>query len=144
MLIFHFTQLSGELPNKGKVYIPKGQNAHQLIFFADHRKAAEWKLVEGGDGKGERVFTLSQIDPNTVRFSMSEKMRGLMFPIYAKFIPPFDENFETSAADLKNEAHVDSNQTINKGEGNIELQVNTHDRQLEQYGRKYHQDFDFD
>ena len=54
------------------------------------------------------------------------------------------EYIEEKLADLKNEAHVDNNQAINKGEGNIELQVNTHDRQLEQYGRKYHQDFDFD
>lgn len=54
------------------------------------------------------------------------------------------EYIEEKLADLKNEAHVDNNQAINKGEGNIELQVNTHDRQFEQYGRKYHQDFDFD
>ncbi|MEZ9579029.1 MULTISPECIES: FRG domain-containing protein [unclassified Vibrio] len=51
---------------------------------------------------------------------------------------------EEKLTDIKNEAHIDNNQVINKGEVNIELQVNTHDRQLEQYGRKYHQDFDFD
>ena len=51
---------------------------------------------------------------------------------------------EETLTDIKNEAHVDNNQVINKGEGDIELQVNTHNRKLEQYGRKYHQDFDFD
>ena len=51
---------------------------------------------------------------------------------------------EETLTDIKNEVHVDNNQVINKCEGNIELQVNTHNRKLEQYGRKYHQDFDFD
>ncbi len=58
-----------------------------------------------GDGKGNRLFQLTTVD-NGVRFTMDEKMGGLMFPMYAKFIPPFDENFEQFAADLKKEAEA--------------------------------------
>lgn len=56
---------------------------------------------------------------------------------------PTEFNEET-LVDLKNESHVDGNKVMGKDGSNIELQVNTHNRTLEQYGRKYHQDFDFD
>ncbi|TRX49358.1 SRPBCC domain-containing protein [Fulvivirga sp. M361] len=59
-----------------------------------------------GDSKGNRVFTLTQNSDDTVNFHMSEKMGGLMFPLYAKYIPPFDEAFEQFAADLKREAEA--------------------------------------
>lgn len=58
-----------------------------------------------GDGKGNRLFQLTPIDKG-VRFSMDEKIGGLMFPMYAKFIPPFDESFEQFASDLKKEAET--------------------------------------
>ncbi len=56
---------------------------------------------------------------------------------------PTEYNEET-LADLKNEAHVDNNQAMNKGEGNIRLQVNTHDRRQAVLAEKIHRDFDFD
>lgn len=59
-----------------------------------------------GDGQGNREFTLTPEGNNTVRFSMSEKMGSAMFPLYAKYIPPFDESFEQFAADLKREAEA--------------------------------------
>ncbi|WP_261883449.1 FRG domain-containing protein [Vibrio pelagius] len=51
---------------------------------------------------------------------------------------------EEALVDLKNESHVDGNKVMGKDGSNVELKVNTHNRNLEQYGRKYHQDFDFD
>lgn len=80
------------------------------IFKIKVREMQPNSRLVWGDSKGERVFSLSQINPDTLRFSMSEKIGGLMFPMYAKFIPPFDENFETFAADLKNEAEMIQNQ----------------------------------
>lgn len=59
-----------------------------------------------GDGKGNRLFSVKKVDDQTVRFSMDEKIGGLMFPMYAKYIPPFDESFEAFAADLKKEAEA--------------------------------------
>lgn len=56
-----------------------------------------------GDRQGNRVYTLKG-DGATTTFTMVEKIGGLMFPLFARFIPPFDESFEQFAADLKSEA----------------------------------------
>ena len=42
----------------------------------------------------------------TVTFNMTERIGGLMFPMYAKYIPSFDESFNAFAADLKKEAEL--------------------------------------
>jgi uncharacterized membrane protein len=62
------------------------------------------KCLVWGDGKGQRVYTLTDQGNGTVTFSMVEKIGGLMFPMYAKYIPPFDASFEQFAADLKKAA----------------------------------------
>lgn len=63
------------------------------------------KLV-WGDGKGNRIYTIEKRAEGGVRFFMSEKIGGVMFPMYAKYIPPFDASFEAFAADLKKEAEL--------------------------------------
>ena len=62
-----------------------------------------------GDGKGNRVYSLEKDGKNGLRFTMTEKIGGMMFPMYAKFIPPFDESFEQFAADLKKESEIIQN-----------------------------------
>jgi uncharacterized protein YndB with AHSA1/START domain len=62
------------------------------------------KQLIWGDGQGNRVYTLVQSAPDTVTFSMTEKIGGLMFPLYANYIPPFDQAFDQFAGDLKKEA----------------------------------------
>ena len=62
-----------------------------------------------GDGQGNRVYTLTDQGNNTLSFYMHEKIGGLMFPLYAKYIPPFDQSFEQFAADLKREAEIIAN-----------------------------------
>lgn len=64
------------------------------------------KRLVWGDGQGTRVYTLTDNGKGSVTFSMTEKIGGLMFPMYAKMIPPFDESFETFAACLKKEAEI--------------------------------------
>ncbi len=64
------------------------------------------KRMVWGDGKGKRVFLLDSAEGGKLRFTMDEKMGGMMFPLYAKYIPPFDEAFEDFAADLKQEAET--------------------------------------
>jgi hypothetical protein len=66
------------------------------------------KLV-WGDTNGTRVFMLKDEGPGKVIFSMTERIGGFMFPMYARFIPPFDESFETFAAGLKKEAEIIQN-----------------------------------
>ena len=53
-----------------------------------------------------RTYTLRNNGDGTVIFSMHERIGGLMFPMYAKYIPSFDENFNAFAADLKREAEL--------------------------------------
>ena len=71
-------------------------------FVTDERLA--W-----GDGQGTRLYTLSRKDNGIVTFSMTEKIGGFMFPMYAKYIPSFDQSFEQFAADLKKEAETIQN-----------------------------------
>ena len=59
-----------------------------------------------GDGKGLRVYTLRNNNDGTVTFTMTERIGGLMFPMYAKYIPSFDDSFNAFAADLKKEAEL--------------------------------------
>lgn len=59
-----------------------------------------------GDGMGNRVYTLSPEGNNTLRFTMTEKIGGPLFPLFAGAIPSFDASFEKFAADLKKEAEA--------------------------------------
>ncbi|MEL6636174.1 MAG: SRPBCC domain-containing protein [Bacteroidota bacterium] len=71
-------------------------------------KVKEWipqqKLV-WGDGLGQRTYLL-KVQESGLRFTMTEKIGGLMFPLFASKIPPFDESFEQFTADLKREAEA--------------------------------------
>ncbi|MBK9759473.1 MAG: SRPBCC domain-containing protein [Flavobacteriales bacterium] len=64
------------------------------------------KRLAWGDGKGLRTYTLRNNGDGTVTFSMTERIGGLMFPMYAKYIPSFDASFNAFAADLKKEAEL--------------------------------------
>ncbi len=61
------------------------------------------KRLAWGDAMGLRVYTLSEANARTT-FSMTEKIGGPIFPLFAKMIPPFDESFEAFAQDLKKAA----------------------------------------
>ncbi|MDO1449903.1 SRPBCC domain-containing protein [Rhodocytophaga aerolata] len=58
------------------------------------------------DAQGRRVYTLTLMEQGTVLFSMVEKIGGLLFPLYANYIPSFDKTFEQFAADLKKQAEA--------------------------------------
>jgi uncharacterized protein YndB with AHSA1/START domain len=64
------------------------------------------KRLVWGDGQGNRVYTITKKGNGIVTFSMTEKIGGLMFPMYAKMIPPFDKPFEQFANDLKKESET--------------------------------------
>lgn len=68
-------------------------------FDADNRLV--W-----GDAMGNRIYTLKSIGNNLTNFSMTEKIGGPLFPLFAKMIPSFDQVFEQYAKDLKNEAET--------------------------------------
>jgi len=58
-----------------------------------------------GDMMGNRAYLLEKTS-NGTRFTMTEKIGGLMFPLFASKIPSFDASFEEFTADLKKEAEV--------------------------------------
>jgi uncharacterized protein YndB with AHSA1/START domain len=64
------------------------------------------KRLVWGDAMGSRVYTLTRGDAGTTYFSMTEKIGGPLFPLFAGAIPPFDESFERFTADLKREAET--------------------------------------
>lgn len=66
------------------------------------------KRLIWGDSQGSRVFSLTPSGDGVV-FSMTEKIGGLFFPLFARFIPSFDESFEQFVADLKQEAEAINN-----------------------------------
>jgi uncharacterized protein YndB with AHSA1/START domain len=63
----------------------------------------EQRLV-WGDAQGNRVYTIDKGAGKGVRLTMTEKIGGPLFPLFARYIPPFDESFERFSADLKKEA----------------------------------------
>jgi hypothetical protein len=62
------------------------------------------RQLSWGDRQGTRLFTLSKTSDGLVTFSMTEKIGGVMFPLYAGMIPSFDASFEAFAIDLKRAA----------------------------------------
>lgn len=91
---------------KGQKIKLKSTLAPKRTFKIKVREIEAEKRMVWGDGKGERVFTLTKNRGGGLTFSMIEKMGGLFFPMYSKYIPPFNESFEQFAADLKKEAEL--------------------------------------
>lgn len=56
-----------------------------------------------GDAMGTRSYLLERKGGNT-HFTMTEKIGGPIFPLFASKIPSFDESFEQFTSDLKKEA----------------------------------------
>ena len=94
---------------KGQKIKLKSTLAPKRTFKMKVRELEVEKRMVWGDGKGERLFTTTKNQSGGLTFSMTEKMGGLMFPMYSKHIPPFDESFEQFAADLKKEAELIQN-----------------------------------
>lgn len=57
-----------------------------------------------GDAMGTRVYALRPNLEGGTRFSMTEKIGGPIFPLFARMIPPFDDSFNQFATDLKTAA----------------------------------------
>ncbi|MEL6864465.1 MAG: SRPBCC domain-containing protein [Bacteroidota bacterium] len=97
--------LEGEIKKGQKIKI-KSTLDEKRVFTLKVKEIIPQKQIIWGDSKGKRTYTLSQQQDGGILFSMHEKIGGLAFPLYAKFIPPFDANFEQFAQDLKREAEA--------------------------------------
>ena len=86
----------------------------ELVSTLDESRTFKLKIKEfvpekrlaWGDFQGTRVYELKPGQNGATIFSMNEKIGGPLFPLFARMIPPFDESFETYAADLKREAET--------------------------------------
>lgn len=102
------TQLEGDIQLGSKIKLRSILDDKRVFKLKIKELVPEKKLV-WGDGKGNRVYTLTEQPNGLILFEMTEKIGGLMFPMYAKFIPSFDQVFEQFASDLKREAELIAN-----------------------------------
>jgi uncharacterized protein YndB with AHSA1/START domain len=94
--------LKGDIKQGGNLEL-KSTLDEKRIFKLKVKKFEPEKRLVWGDSTGSRVYTITR-SGNGVIFTMAEKIGGLLFPLFAGFIPSFDESFERYAADLKKEA----------------------------------------
>ena len=97
--------LTGEIKMGQKIEL-KSTLDEKRTFKLQVKEVEPEKRMVWGDGKGSRVYTLTKGQGGTTTFAMTEKIGGFFFPLYAKYIPSFDESFEQFAADLKQEAET--------------------------------------
>jgi uncharacterized protein YndB with AHSA1/START domain len=97
---------------KGKIQV--GEKI-ELVSSLDPERTFKLKVKEiepkeklvWGDNLGERTYTIRMVGMAT-QFSMTEKIGGFMFPLFASKIPSFDQSFEKFTADLKAKAEAGS------------------------------------
>lgn len=97
--------LEGSIQEGEKIKL-KSTLDEKRTFKLKVKELVSLKKLVWGDGKGQRVFLLEAQPDGKVVFHMTEKIAGLMFPMYAKYIPPFDASFEQFAQDIKREAEA--------------------------------------
>ncbi|MBL7862198.1 MAG: SRPBCC domain-containing protein [Cyclobacteriaceae bacterium] len=99
------TAIEGTIAPGEKIKLKSTLDAKRTFTLQVKEVEVEKKLV-WGDGQGNRTYTIKKNDRGSVVFSMSEKIGGFMFPLYANMIPPFDQSFEQFARDLKKESET--------------------------------------
>lgn len=99
------TAIEGTIAPGEKIKLKSTLDAKRTFTLQVKEFEVEKKLV-WGDGQGNRTYTIKKNDRGSVVFSMSEKIGGFMFPLYANMIPPFDQSFEQFARDLKKESET--------------------------------------
>lgn len=99
------TSIEGNIALGEKIKLKSILDAKRTFKLKVKEFVPENKFV-WGDGQGNRVYTLTKNTNGTVTFNMTEKIGGLMFPMYAKMIPSFDQSFEQFAGDLKKESET--------------------------------------
>ncbi len=95
--------IEGEIQKDAKIKLKSTLDTNRTFKLKVSTFEPE-KQLAWGDGLGKRTYTLEPKDDGNTRFTMHEKIGGLMFPLFASKIPSFDELFEQFAADLKKKA----------------------------------------
>ncbi len=93
-------EMNGKIAAGGKIEL-RAKLAPTRVFKLKIKEFVPHQRLVWGDAMGTRVFTLSENSNNRTCLTMSEKIGGPLFPLFARMIPPFDESFNQFAADLK-------------------------------------------
>jgi uncharacterized protein YndB with AHSA1/START domain len=97
--------LKGEIKEGGAIEL-KSTLDEKRIFRLKIKEFVPQQRLVWGDAMGNRVYTLTKEPGSKTYFTMTERIGGPLFPLFAKYIPSFDESFEQFAADLKKEAET--------------------------------------
>ena len=98
------TSMKGEIKEGNTIELKSTLDEKRTFKLRVKEFVPEKRLV-WGDAMGSRVYSLEKAG-NGTQFSMTEKIGGPLFPLFAGMIPSFDESFEKFAADLKKEAET--------------------------------------
>jgi uncharacterized protein YndB with AHSA1/START domain len=99
------TSIKGEIQEGGTIEL-KSILAEKRTFKLKVKEFVPQKRLVWGDAMGNRVYTLTRGDGGSTIFTMTEKIGGPLFPLFAGSIPSFDDVFERYAAVLKREAET--------------------------------------
>ncbi len=95
--------IEGEIKKDEKIKLMSVLDPKRVFKLSVKVYEPEKKLV-WGDAMGQREYLITTIENGMTNFSMTEKIGGPLFPLFAKMIPPFNASFEQIAKDLKTEA----------------------------------------
>jgi hypothetical protein len=95
--------IAGSIASNGRIKLQSVLDPNRTFRLSVKTFEPERQLV-WGDAMGNRVFNLAAVVDNHTMFTMTEKIGGPLFPLFARMIPSFDESFEIFAADLKTAA----------------------------------------
>ena len=99
------TALNGEIKKRETIELKSILDEKRTFKLKVKEFEPERRLV-WGDNMGNRVYTVDKVENGNARFTMTEKIGGPLFPLFARYIPSFDETFEKFAVDLKKEAEA--------------------------------------
>jgi uncharacterized protein YndB with AHSA1/START domain len=97
------TSIHGEIRSGEMIELKSTLDEKRTFKLKIKEFVPEQRLV-WGDSQGSRVYTIDKANGGGALFRMSEKIGGPLFPLFARYIPPFDGSFEQFAVDLKKEA----------------------------------------
>ncbi len=96
-------EFKGQIAAGGRIEL-RSRLAPNRTFKLRFKEFSPPERLAWGDALGTRVYTLNPIANGGTRFTMTEKIGGPIFPLFAKMIPSFDDSFNRFAADLKSAA----------------------------------------
>jgi uncharacterized protein YndB with AHSA1/START domain len=98
------TSIKGDIKAGATIELKSTLDAKRTFKLKVKEFVTEKRLV-WGDAMGSRVYSLEKSGSGT-QFSMSERIGGPLFPLFAGMIPSFDKSFDKFTADLKKEAET--------------------------------------